>query len=410
MTTDQSTEPLRLPLPLPDDRPLDPPADFKRLRDGCPVATVRLPSGDTGTLLTRYDDVRALLSDARFSRPGIGDAAAEVAPKGAGGASTNPDLALPVPVKGEPHLRWRRLLSRYFTAKRMSAMRPRLTETVESLVAEMVKSGQPADLRAALGFPFPVYVICTLLGAPAEHYERFSHWSDSFLNLDRFTREETETAHAEFAAYMGDLVVAKRATPGDDLISMLIQASGEEGQDLTDPELVGTAMGLLVAGHETTANMIGKMIALLLSERSRWEQLLADPSLIRTAVEEALRSDANLSAFGARRFVSEDFELDGTTLPGGSTVFCHLSAANRDERVFADPDGVDLTRSPNAHLTFGAGVHSCLGQSLARTELQVVLEVLLRTLPSLELAVPVEELRPVEGLTVGGLREVPVRW
>jgi cytochrome P450 len=169
-------------------------------------------------------------------------------------------------------------------------------------------------------------------------------------------------------------------------------------------------MGLLVAGHETTANMIGKMIAMLLADRSRWERLLADPSLIRTAVDEALRYDANLGGFGIRRYLTEDTNINGELLPSGTTVFCSLSSANRDEKTFTDPDDMDLTRSPNPHLTFGAGPHSCLGQSLARTELQVVLETLLHKLPTLALAVPTDELQRVDGLLVGGLREVPVRW
>ncbi|MFF7882174.1 cytochrome P450 [Streptomyces sp. NPDC020794] len=397
-------------LPLPTNGPLEPPADWKRLREQCPVATAGLPSGDTGTLLTRYDHVKALLSDPRFSRPTAEDAGARIAPEGAGGVSTNSDMSLPVPLKGDGHLRWRRLVTKYFTAKRMTALRPRMVDMTEALVDDMVRSGWPADLKAALGFPLPVYVICDLLGAPAEDRDRFSYWSDAFLNVDRYTKDETKAAYTEFVTYMSDLVVAKRAQPGDDVISMLIKESRAEGQGLSDPELVGTGMGLLVAGHETTANMIGKMIAMLLADRTRWEGLLANPSLVRTAVDEVLRSDANLGGFGARRYLTEDFEVGGTVLPGGTTVFCALSAANRDEHVFPDPDEMDLTRSPNPHLTFGAGAHSCLGQSLARTELQVALEVLLHKLPSLELAVPVAELRQIEGLTVGGLREVPVRW
>jgi len=399
-----------LRLPLPTDGPLDPPPDWKRLREQCPVATVELPSGDTGTLLTRYDHVKALLSDSRFSRPTAEDNGARIAPEGAGGVSTNSDMSLSLHFKGEGHQRWRRHVGKYFTAKRMTALRPAMTETAETLVDAMVKSGPPADLKAALGFPLPVFVICDLLGAPAEDRNRFSYWSDAFLNVSRYSKDETRAAHGDFVTYMSELVTAKRGEPGEDLISMLIEESRAEGEGLTDAELRDTGMALLVAGHETTANMIGKMVALLLADRTRWERLLADPSLIRTAVDEVLRSDANLGGYGIRRYLSEDFEVDGTVLPGGTTVFCGLSAANRDEQVFPAADEMDLTRSPNPHLTFGAGAHSCLGQSLARTELQVVLEVLLRTLPSLDLAVPVTELQQVEGLTVGGLREVPVRW
>ncbi|MEU9190167.1 cytochrome P450 [Streptomyces sp. NPDC048484] len=400
----------RLRLPIPTDGPLDPPADWKRLREQCPVATVELPSGDTGTLLTRYDHVKALLLEPRFSRPTAEDDSARIAPEGAGGVSTNSDMSLPIQLTGEGHLRWRRLLGKYFTAKRMTALRPGMTNMAEALVDAMVKSGRPADLRAALGFPLPVYVICGLLGAPADDRDRFSYWSDAFLNVNRYSREETKAAYTEFVTYMSHLVAVKRARPAEDIISMLIDESRTEGEGLTDLELVATAIGLLVAGHETTANMIGKMTAMLLADRTRWERLLADPTLVRTAVEEVLRSDANLGGYGLRRYLTEDFDLDGTVLPGGTTVFCGLSAANRDEQVFPDPDEMDLTRAPNPHLAFGAGAHSCLGQSLARTELQVTLEVLLRKLPSLELAVPVAELQQVEGLTVGGLREVPVRW
>jgi cytochrome P450 len=172
---------------------------------------------------------------------------------------------------------------------------------------------------------------------------------------------------------------------------------------------VATGMGLLVAGHETTANMIGKMVAMLLVDRRRWEQLLADRSLVRSTVEEALRFDANLG-FGMPRYLGEEVEIAGTVLPRGTTVLCDMAAANRDESAFDGADEMNLSRSPNPHLAFGAGAHSCLGQPLARTELQAVLDVLLRKLPSLELAVPVEDLRRVEGLVVGGLREVPVRW
>ncbi|MFC7641006.1 cytochrome P450 [Streptosporangium lutulentum] len=155
--------------------------------------------------------------------------------------------------------------------------------------------------------------------------------------------------------------------------------------------------------------MIGKMVAMLLADRTRWERLLADPSLIRTTVEESLRMDSN-SGFGLPRYLREETAVSGTHLPKGTTVVCSMAAANRDESAFESADQMDLTRSPNPHLAFGAGAHSCLGQALARTELQVVLEVLLRKLPTLELAVPAAELERVEGLAVGGLRALPVRW
>ncbi|MFF4750979.1 cytochrome P450 [Streptomyces sp. NPDC002514] len=398
-----------LRLPLPSDSPLEPPAEWERLRRQCPVATVELPSGDEATLLTRYDHVKSVLSDARFTRPKAGEGAARIAPEGAGGPAADGEGALTLPDRGEPHLRWRRQVGKYFTAKRMTALRPGMVATAGQLVDDMIARGAPGDLRASLGFPLPVYVICDILGVPAEDRERFSHWSDAFLNVTRLTGEQARAEHDEFAEYMAAHIEATRKRPGDDLISMLIKGSEPEGQGLTDEELVATGMGLLVAGHETTANMIGKMVCLLLADRSRWERLLADPGLVRTAVEESLRFDVNVG-LGMRRYLTEDIEVDGELLPSGTTVVCSMAAANRDERAFADAGRMDLTRSPNPHLTFGAGPHSCLGQALARTELQVALEVLLHKVPTLRLDVPAEELPRIEGLLVTGPSTVAVRW
>lgn len=395
---------LQLPI-LPGANPLEPPTAWERLRRQCPVADVELPSGDRAKFLSRYDDVRAVLADPRFSRPTSADeGAARIAPEGAGGTAADGDGASSIPGSGEAHRQWRQQVGKYFTAKRITQLRPGMVSTAESLVDAMVAQGQPGDLKAGLGFLLPVYVICDILGVPAEDRDRFSHWSDAFLNVTRFTREQSDAAHAEFTDYMSAHIALKRAAPGDDLLSMLIT-----DDCMSDDLLRSTAMGLLVAGHETTANMIGKMVAMLLADPSRWERLSQDPSLVRTTVEEALRFDANLG-FGLRRYLTEEIEVAGETLPRGTTVVCSMPAANRDERAFSAADEMLLTRSPNPHLTFGAGPHSCLGQSLARTELQVALEVLLRKLPGLHLAVPVEELPRVEGLLVGGLRSVPVGW
>lgn len=394
------------------------PPEWAQLREQCPVAPVRLVTGEEALLLTRYDDVKTLLADARFSRaPLQGDAEQrhggedrqEAGDEDQGGsanvfASAPDDLVI-----GEGHLRWRRMVNRSFTVKRVMRMQPRITEIAHDLVDAMLSQGAPVDLRAALGFPLPVYVICELLGVPAADREKFASWSDHFLNLTRYTEEEAAASGQEFWAYMLQHVHAKRENPGDDLISELLEIVDAEDGRMTEHELVFTAQGLLIAGHETTASMIGKMTAMLLSDRARWEQLLADPSLVRSAVEEVLRFDANLG-FGMPRYVTEQVEIAGTVVEPGTTVVSSMSSANRDERAFEHPEKMDLTRSPNPHITFGAGPHSCLGQSLARIELQAVLTALLERLPTLELAVPAGELRRVEGLLVGGLEEVPVRW
>jgi cytochrome P450 len=397
-----------LSYPLESQAALEPPAEWAELRQQCPVARVKLPSGDEAKLITRYEDVKQVLADPRFTRQLTADDAARLTDSESGGLF-NSEMSKIIPDSGEGHQRWRRLVGRWFTAKRMSALRPKMAEIADQLIDEMVRGGQPADLKAHLGFPLPVYVICDMLGVPADDRDRFSYWSDSLLNLTRYTEAESSASQAEFFEYMAGHVAAKREQPGEDLLSELIKESEVEGEGLTDLELLATGIGLLVAGHETTANMIGKMVSMLLTDRTRWERLVADPSLIRTAVEESLRFDAN-SGFGLPRYLPEEAEIGGAVLPRGTTVICSMGAANRDESAFDEAGQMNLERSPNAHLAFGAGAHSCLGQSLARTELQVVLEVLLRRLPSLELAVPADELQRIDGLVVGGLREVPVRW
>ncbi|MFC6092551.1 cytochrome P450 [Saccharothrix lopnurensis] len=389
--------------PIPNPTALEPPAEWAELRRGCPVAPVRLPSGDRAVVLTRYADVRQVLSDPRFTRQLNAPDAARISDSESGGVFNN-EMAVVLPDSGTAHQRWRQQVGRWFTVKRLNALRPAIEAMADRLVDELVAGEQPADLKAALGFPLPVWVICDLLGVPDADRDRFAHWSDTLLNLTRYTEAEIGAAQAEFVAYMGEHVAAKRAEPRDDLLSALIA-----GGELSDAQLVATGQALLVAGHETTANMIGKMVGMLLADRTRWERLVADPSLVRPAVEEVLRFDAN-PGLGMPRYIPEDTEVAGETVPAGTTVMCSTGAANRDETAFERASEMDLARSPNPHLAFGAGAHSCLGQALARTELQVVLEVLVRRLPGLELAIAPEELRRVEGLVVGGLRDVPVRW
>jgi cytochrome P450 len=381
---------------------LAPPSEWAEFREKCPVAHVRLASGDEAALITRYADVKSVLSDPRWTRPTPADNAARVADTESGGVF-NSEMATVLPQHGEAHLTWRRTLGKWFTAKRMNALRPGMAAMAEQLIDDLVAKGAPGDLKAGLAFPLPVWVICDMLGVPDSDRDRFAHWSDVMLSMTRYTQAEFDVAQQDFGRYMGGLIAAKRAEPGEDILSALLP------EGWSDPMLIATGIGLLIAGHETTANMIAKMVAMLLADRSRWERLLADPALVRTAVEESLRLDAN-AGVGMMRYFSDDFEVAGTVLPGGTTAMCSMAAANRDEGAFDNAAEMDLGRSPNPHLSFGAGAHACLGQPLARTELQVVLEVLLRKLPSLELAVPADELRRVEGLAVGGLRELPVRW
>jgi cytochrome P450 len=292
-----SEELLRYPIPA--EAALEPPAEWARLRERCPVQRVTLPSGDEAALVTRYDDVRAVLSDPRFTRPTKGKGA-RVADVEEGGVF-NSEMATVLPQHGEAHLRWRRMIGKWFTAKRMNALRPGIEAMAEQLIDEMVAKGGPADLKAGLGFPLPVWVICDMLGVPDADRDRFAHWSDMLLSMTRYTQEEMTAAQTEFGMYMAGHIARKREAPGEDLLSALIAETDIEGEPLSDIVLISTGIGLLVAGHETTANMIAKMVGMLLADRSRWEALVADRSLVRTAVEESLRMDAN-AGFGMLRY------------------------------------------------------------------------------------------------------------
>ncbi|ASU86451.1 cytochrome P450 [Nocardiopsis gilva YIM 90087] len=390
--------------------PLDPPAEWAELRETCPVADIRLPSGDSALLASRYEDVKTLLADPRWTRqldPAQG--AARVSAQEDGGVfGMREGNAL---LQWQDHARWRRLLSRSFTAKRVNAMRPQIEKFANELVDGMEAGDRPADLASAFSFPLPVRVICELLGAPHEDRERFAGWSDAMLSMTRLTQEETAEALADFTGYMRAHIERKRAEPGDDLLSELTTISDSDDGRLSSEELLQTAMGLLISGYETTANMISKMVALLLTHDggAAWDALLADRGRIPAAVEETLRMDAN-SGFGLPRFVSEDTEVAGGAIPAGSTVVNNLAAANRDASVFPDPDRLDLDRTPNRHITFGVGAHSCVGQALARAELQISLDVLTDRMPHLRLAVPPERLERRTGLVVGGLVGLPVTW
>ncbi|MEV0648455.1 cytochrome P450 [Phytomonospora sp. NPDC050363] len=391
------------PFPVPEG--IAPPGEWAELRQGCPVAHVRLPSGDQATLLTRYDDVRRVLSDPRFPR----DLTAPDAARLTTSRVVVFEEASPIPMSGEGHQRWRRLIGRWFTVRRMLRLKPRIEAMAEHLVDEMTEHGPPADMVAALNFPLPVWVICEILGVPDSDRDKFSHWSSTRLSFGRYSAEEIETATGEYAEYFTAHIAKKRADPGDDLLSELANVVDAEDGRLSEVELLATGQGLLMAGHETTSNQLGKMFAQLLADRTRWEALLADTGLVRTAVEETLRMDA-MSPFGLPRYLTEPFEVGGETLPAGTTVITSLAAANRDADAFADAEQIRLDRSPNTHIAFGVGPHSCIGQALARTELQAVLDVVLRRLPTLDLAVPVEKLPRREGMLVGGLEALPVKW
>jgi cytochrome P450 len=399
---------------FPFDRPtaLEPPPQLAELRERCPVAHVRLPSGDVATVVTRYDDARAVMADPRFSRDLARDGAARLSTTEDGGLFNRRRASAAGIRQGRGHMRWRRLLSGWFTLRKMELWRPRIQAMTDDLLDAMLAKGPPGNLSAGLALPLPVRVICALVGAPAVDQDRFAHWSRVMLTLTRYTQDEVDQAYREFNAYVSDMIDRNRADPGDDLLSELTQITDAEDGRLSREELIATVRALLLAGHETTSNMIAIMTAMLLADRSRYEDVVDDPDLVPGTVEEVLRLDSTLSVLGGvPRFCTEDVELSEVTVPAGSTVIPHIPAANRDRARFAHPDRFDPRRENSAqHLAFGAGPHYCLGQPLARLELQVVLSTLTRRLPGLRLRDHPDSLRLRTGMISGGLQDVWVTW
>jgi cytochrome P450 len=400
-----------LTYPIASPAALEPPVEWERLRGRCPVARVTLPSGDEAALLTRYDDVKQVLSDARFGRLLNAPDAARLTDSESGGVF-NSAMANTLPQEGAGHQRWRRMIVKWFTAKRMAALRPGIEDMANQLVDAMVTHGHPADLKAGLGFPLPVWVICALLGVPDADRDRFAHWSDNLLNLTRYTQAETDAAQAEFGAYLAAHVTAKRAEPGEDLLSELIANTDAGGERLSDALLVATGQALLVAGHETTANMIGLGVLALLQNPDQAAVIrdADEPKIVANAVEELLRY-LSIIQNGQRRVATEDIHIAGETIRANDGIIIDLAPANWDPDAFAEPDRLYVHRAgADRNVAFGYGRHQCVGQQLARAELQIVFQTVLRRIPTMKLAVPFEAIPFKHDRLAYGVYELPVTW
>jgi nocardicin N-oxygenase len=382
------------------------PPIYEELRKGCPVAHVRLPSGDEGYIASRYEDVKTVLADPRFSR------AATVepdAPKLTSVPSVPGSLFTTDPPE---HTRLRRLVSREFTARRVQNMQPRIQEITDQLLDAMAENGGPVDLNTAFAFPLPVTVICELLGVPFEDRDRFRSWSDAFVSLTSHTPEEMQEQRMAMVQYLVDLVASKREKPGEDLMSALVAARDEDGDRLSEQELVIMGITLLVAGHETTVSMIGMCVLTLLRHPEQLRRIQEDPALLDHAVEELLRINP-IGDGGPLRITLEDVTLSGTLIPKGSAILGAVASANQDRKHFteSDPGQFDAFRpSATSHLAFGHGPHFCLGAALARAELRTAIGSLFRRFPDLRLAVDVDDLRMTSGMMVHGLQTLPVAW
>ena len=394
-------------LPMARECPFDPPEEYRRLRVEDPVSRLAFPDGRTGWLVSRYDDVRALLADPRVSsrRSLSVNPIRELPPEAEELLRIDPGQF--IGMDPPEHTRYRRLLTGQFTVRRMNALVPRIEQIVADHLDAMAGMTPPVDLVKAFALPVPSLVICELLGVPYTDRDLFQRMSRALLSFETDVPTLMQ-ARNEMRAYMLDLVRAKRLRPHDDLISGLIQRDSPAGA-LTDEELVNIGNLLLIAGHETTANMLGLGMLTLLQHPDQLAGLRDNPALIDHAVEELLRF-LTIVQFGLVRIALEDIDVGGQPIPAGAPIVAALASANRDPAHFPAPDDLDVTRAYSPHLAFGHGVHQCLGQQLARVEMQAGFRGLLERFPSLRLAVPLEQIRMRDDTFVYGVRELPVTW
>jgi cytochrome P450 len=375
----------------------DPVPELGRLRAEQPLTKLQLPWGGEVWLVTRYDDVREVLSDAtRFSNAGAIGAGRPTPAKGAFGVLIGYDPP--------DHTRLRRLLTPEFTMRRMQRLRPRIEAIVAEHLQAMADAGPPVDLVQSFALPIPSLVICELLGVPYADRAGFQHRSAARLSvpLDAVTQLALGVESQE---YMSTLVARQRADPGDDMIGMLIR---EHGDQIDDDELIGLADLLLLAGHETTSNMLSLGTLLLLQHPDQLA-LMRTGEHVDQAVEELLRHLSIVHSV-LPRTARENLILAGQQIKAGDVLVCSLPAANRDPALGDDLDRFDIIRQAGAHLAFGHGIHHCLGAPLARMEMRIAFPALLRRFPGLRLAIPLEEIPFRTFSIVYGVESLPVAW
>ncbi|MGW7249248.1 cytochrome P450 [Streptomyces decoyicus] len=397
MTT-ADTAPLSYPFNVPESLELSDEYEQARNRPG--LLKVRMTYGEPAWLVTRYAEARFVLGDRRFSRAA---GALHDEPRQSEGRRDSGILGMDPP----DHTRLRTLVAKAFTVRQVEKLRPQVKQLANELLDELAAAGPPADLVDRYALPIPVAVICRLLGVPAEDRPRFRVWSDAALSTSSLTAAEFDANLEELRAYMAQLIEEHRRAPQDDLMTALIDAR-DVNDRLSELELVDLCVGILVAGHETTATQIPNFVLALLDHPGQLALLRAQPELINGAVEELLRFVPLGSGASQPRYATEDVEVGGTLVRAGSPVLVAVGAANRDALRFDSPGTLDISRGgTNQHLGFGHGVHHCLGAPLARLELQEALIALITRFPELRLAGDVVW---KSQMLVRGPRVMPVGW
>lgn len=361
-------------------------------------------------VLTRYDDCISFLRDARFGKEFHKKLPRQLAERW--WPEPSPDDPWTIinrhllEIDPPDHTRLRALVHKAFTPRMVESLRPRIHAIADDLLQAMGDHGE-TDLIAAFAFPLPITVIAEMLGIPPADREQFRRWTK--ILLFSADGEENQAALMEFGMYMNQMIDDRQAHPREDIITALVQAE-EGGDKLNRMELLSMLFLLLVAGHETTVNLIGNGTLALLQHPDQLEKLRRDPALIKSAVEEMLRYNGPVD-MTTNRWAFEDVEIGGVTIPQGDMVWASLLAANRDPAHFAEPDRFNITRDPNRHIAFGNGIHYCVGAPLARMEGTIALNALVQRLPQLELAAPVESLEWTTGfMVIHGMLAMPVRY
>jgi cytochrome P450 len=387
----------------------NPLAHFARMRGEGPVTPVLMPNGDRVWMVTRYADVRAALADPRLHKDWAGKL---TGPDWEPNEVTSYLSAHLLNVDPPDHTRLRKLVTKAFTTRRVAGLRPRVEAITASLLDGMAArftvledtGGEAVDLIEAFAFPLPVTVICELLGVPAQDQDQFREWSHATVGSEP---GEFRDAGAAMFRYFTALVAAKRANPADDMVSALIEAR-DSGDSLDERELIAMLFLLLIAGHETTTNLIASGTLALLTNPGELARLRSDPALLPGAVEELLRY-ANPLNHATERFTLEPVDIGGVTIPARAWVVLATASANHDAGRFPDADRLDVGRDAGGHVAFGHGIHYCLGAPLARLEGEVAFGALLSRFPGLSLAADPSSLRWRHSSLIHGLETLPVR-
>ncbi|MEK3886271.1 cytochrome P450 family protein [Bacillus sp. FSL K6-3431] len=372
---------------------------YAKLREEDPVSYVLLPDGQYAWMITRYEDALAALKDQRFIKDYT--KLYEEDMEHADVFSQNMLFAdLP------DHKRLRGLVSKAFTPQIIAGMRDRIQEITDELL-DKIAGKENVNLIDEFAFPLPIIVICEMLGIPTEDRDKFRIWSNSLIeNPNGEPAEDVQQHMNEFVDYLGKRFAVVRENPGENLISKLI-ITEEQGDQLTEQELFGVVTLLIIAGHETTVNLIGNGVMALLEHPKQLQLLKSQPELIHTAIEEVLRYNDPVE-FSTSRWAGENLEFKGKSIHKGDLVIVVLNSANHDPNHFKDPEIFDISREKSKHLAFGKGIHACLGAPLARLEAEIAINSFIQRYPNIKLNADKNDLEWRSGMIVRGVKELPV--